>query len=116
MPVHPRDVSMSPLQRGDRIEPQDAKSCRKQCIQVCMPQLLPYLYTQFHIAHRTGAPVARPLFWAAPGDAAAREAHAQWLLGDAVLVSPVVHEGADTVRLHSIGWVGIKRESCTFLM
>lgn len=42
--------------------------------------------------------MARPLFWAAPADAEARGADAQWLLGDAVLVSPVVTEGADAVR------------------
>lgn len=56
-------------------------------------QLLPYLYSAFHEAHRTGVPVARPLFFADPADPEARQAEAQWLLGDAVLVSPVLHKG-----------------------
>jgi hypothetical protein len=61
-------------------------------------QLLPYLYSAFHEAHRTGVPVARPLFFAAPADPQARKAEGQWLLGDAVLVSPVLKQGATEVR------------------
>jgi Glycosyl hydrolases family 31 len=64
-------------------------------------QLLPYLYSAFHEAHRTGLPVARPLFFAAPADPQARNAEEQWLLGDAVLVSPVLRQGATEVRCHS---------------
>ena len=61
-------------------------------------QLLPYLYSAFHEAHRTGLPVARPLFFAAPADPQARKAEEQWLLGDAVLVSPVLRQGVTEVR------------------
>jgi alpha-glucosidase (family GH31 glycosyl hydrolase) len=43
-------------------------------------------------------PVARPLFFAAPADIQARKAEEQWLLGDAVLVSPVLRQGATEVR------------------
>ena len=61
-------------------------------------QLLPYLYTGLEEAHRTGSPLARPLWWHWPADPRAHDAGRQWLLGDAVLVSPVMVQGADEVR------------------
>ena len=52
---------------------------------------LPALYTAFFEARARGCPVARPLAFAFPGDLAnARGVHLQWLLGDGLLVSPVV--------------------------
>lgn len=51
----------------------------------------------FHEAHETGAPVARPLFWADAADRAARDADGQFLLGASVLVSPVLQQGALSV-------------------
>lgn len=60
-------------------------------------QLLPYLYSEFMETHRTGVPVARPLIFAAPADPQARAAEGQWLLGDSVLVSPVLKQGATEV-------------------
>ena len=62
-------------------------------------QLLPYLYSGLEEAHRTGSPLARPLWWHWPGDEQAHGAGRQWMLGDAVLVSPVLEQGADKVRL-----------------
>ena len=50
-------------------------------------------------AHRTGSPLARPLWWHWPADPLAHDASGQWLLGDGVLVSPVLEQGADQVRL-----------------
>lgn len=60
-------------------------------------RLLPYLYTAFHGAHARGTLVAAPLWAACPGDAATHAIDAQWMLGDALLVSPVVIEGATSV-------------------
>jgi alpha-glucosidase len=51
-------------------------------------RLLPYLYTVFHEAARTGLPVARPLFFADPADPALRDEDHAFLLGGDVLVQP----------------------------
>jgi alpha-glucosidase len=50
-------------------------------------RLMPHLYTLFEEAHRTGMPVARPLFFADPADAALRDVNGAFLLGDNLLVS-----------------------------
>ena len=44
-------------------------------------------------ATRTGAPIARPLWWHHPDDDEARAQDQQWLLGPDVLVAPVVLPG-----------------------
>jgi alpha-glucosidase len=49
-------------------------------------RLLPYLYTLFHEASRTGLPVIRPAFFANTTDARLRSAEDLFLLGDALLV------------------------------
>jgi alpha-glucosidase (family GH31 glycosyl hydrolase) len=50
-------------------------------------------------AARTGMPITRPLWLAAPEAPGARTEDQQWLLGDDVLVAPVVTEGARTRRV-----------------
>ena len=60
-------------------------------------RLLPYLYTAFQQAAASGNPVARPLFWAYPHHWRAHEVEHQWLLSDAVLVSPVLNPGETEV-------------------
>lgn len=55
-------------------------------------RLLTYMYYHFDRAAAAGAPVARPLWFEFPADAAARAADSQWLLGDSVLVSPVLEQ------------------------
>lgn len=57
-------------------------------------RLLPYLYTAHFQAHMRGCPVARPMFAAFPADAAVRNLAGQWMTGDALMVSPVLAEGA----------------------
>jgi alpha-glucosidase len=57
-------------------------------------QLLPTLYTLFHEACVTGSPIARPMFFADPSDANLRAIDDQFLLGEDLLVAPIVHEGA----------------------
>ena len=57
-------------------------------------RLLPYLETLAHLAHRTGAPYVRPLWWKSPGDRALRDCGDAFLLGDALLVAPVLEPGA----------------------
>jgi alpha-glucosidase len=56
-------------------------------------RLLPYLYSLFDEAHRTGAPVLRPLFWAYPADATTYALDDQVLCGDTLLIAPILRPG-----------------------
>ncbi|MEU1303666.1 glycoside hydrolase family 31 protein [Streptomyces shenzhenensis] len=58
-------------------------------------RLLPYFVTLAHLARRTGAPYVRPLWWGAPEDRALRDCEDAFLLGDSLLVAPVLDPGAD---------------------
>ena len=55
-------------------------------------RLLPYLYTTFAEAARTGAPIARPLIYAYPDDPALAEVDDEILLGPDLLAAPVLDE------------------------
>ncbi|MFG2605534.1 glycoside hydrolase family 31 protein [Streptomyces sp. NPDC048514] len=57
-------------------------------------RLLPYFVTLAHLARRTGAPYVRPLWWGAPEDRALRDCEDTFLLGDALLIAPVLDPGA----------------------
>ncbi len=63
-------------------------------------RLLPYLYTAHFQAHARGCPVARPLFAAFPADAGVRNLAGQWMTGDALMVSPVLAEGATAAAVY----------------
>ncbi|MFI5799636.1 TIM-barrel domain-containing protein [Streptomyces sp. NPDC051677] len=58
-------------------------------------RLLPYFMTLAHLARRTGAPYVRPVWWGAPGNRALRDCEDAFLLGDCLLVAPVLAPGAD---------------------
>ncbi|AZQ70632.1 MULTISPECIES: glycoside hydrolase family 31 protein [Streptomyces] len=64
-------------------------------------RLLPYFVTLAHLAQRTGAPYVRPVWWRSPEDRALRDCEDAFLLGDSLLVAPVLELGADqrAVRL-----------------
>jgi alpha-D-xyloside xylohydrolase len=57
-------------------------------------RLRPYVMTTMRAAHRRGLPPMRPLFLNFPADEACWEIADQFLLGDDLLVAPVVVEGA----------------------
>ncbi|MFH9394920.1 glycoside hydrolase family 31 protein [Streptomyces sp. NPDC017556] len=69
-------------------------------------RLRPYFVTLSHVARLTGAPYVRPMWWGAPGDRALRECEDAFLLGDALLVAPVLEAGARrrAVRLPRGRW------------
>ncbi|MGW8376115.1 glycoside hydrolase family 31 protein [Streptomyces sp. ODS28] len=69
-------------------------------------RLLPYFVTLSHLAHRYGAPYVRPLWWQHPADRALRDCEDAFLLGDALLVAPVLGEGVRerSVRLPRGRW------------
>ena len=57
-------------------------------------RLLPYLYTAFWQCARTGLPIVRPLSLVFQDDSATHVLDDQFLCGDALLVAPVIEEGA----------------------
>jgi alpha-glucosidase len=56
-------------------------------------RLLPTLYTLFREASESGLPIARPLWFLDPVDPALRTIDDAFLLGDALLVAPIVQAG-----------------------
>ncbi|MFF8806353.1 glycoside hydrolase family 31 protein [Streptomyces omiyaensis] len=69
-------------------------------------RLHPYFLTLARLARMTGAPYVRPVWWSTPEDRALRECEDAFLLGDALLVAPVLQPGADrrAVRLPRGRW------------
>ncbi len=60
-------------------------------------QLLPYMYTLFYLAHNTGSTVMRALAWEFPDNPSLAAADRQFFLGPAILVTPVLDQGATSV-------------------
>jgi alpha-glucosidase len=69
-------------------------------------RLLPYLYSVFAQSATSGMPILRPMFMLDPQDAAWWKIEDQFMLGDTLLVAPILHKG-DTqrdVRLPAGSW------------
>ncbi|OUS47026.1 glycosyl hydrolases family 31-domain-containing protein [Ostreococcus tauri] len=62
--------------------------------------LLPYIYTLFEESHRTGAPVMRPLWYEFPADADVLKTQDAFMLGTAMLIRPVLEQGAKSVSVY----------------
>jgi len=62
--------------------------------------LLPYMYSYEHVDHETGIGLVRPMFWMFPNDPHAVELDNEWMFGDALLVSPVVEQGATQQQVY----------------
>ncbi|KAI3322938.1 glycoside hydrolase family 31 protein [Xylariaceae sp. AK1471] len=59
--------------------------------------LLPYIYTTFYLSHSTGSTTMRALAWDFPDEPWLADADRQFLLGGAIMVTPVLEQGATTV-------------------
>ncbi|XP_006887299.1 PREDICTED: maltase-glucoamylase, intestinal-like [Elephantulus edwardii] len=62
--------------------------------------LLPYLYTLMHQAHVEGSTVVRPLLHEFPGDSNTWDIDRQFMLGPALLISPVLESGTVQVSAY----------------
>eukprot|EP00884_Botryococcus_braunii_P018839 jgi/Botrbrau1/5639/Bobra.55_1s0028.2 len=60
-------------------------------------RLLPYWYTAFKHGNTYGCPVARHPSFGWPSDPTARGVYTSWLIGDALLITPVLHDGVNEV-------------------
>ncbi len=56
--------------------------------------LIPYFYDLFHEEEQTGAPVLRPLVYHYEGDETARVCNDEFMVGERMLVAPVVTQGS----------------------
>lgn len=63
-------------------------------------RLLPYLYTAFARAHYSGGAVAKPLWMKFNEDSATYNIDTQFMLGDCLLVSPVMEQGKSEVAAY----------------
>jgi alpha-glucosidase len=63
-------------------------------------RLLPYLYSLFHEAATTGAPIIRPLYYHYPNDEQACDAEYQFMVGDALLSAPIYEPGATNRNIY----------------
>jgi alpha-glucosidase len=77
-------------------------------------RLLPYLYTLSWQASQTGWPLVRPLFWDNPQDQRLWCVEDTFLLGDALLVAPILYsaETARKIKLPAGAWFDFWDESC----
>ena len=57
-------------------------------------QFLPYLYDLFYLGEQTGLPVMRPLVLHYPQDEQTFNLNSEFLVGDSLLVAPVLEQGA----------------------
>lgn len=89
-----------PWEFGPQVEEHAAAALRER------QRLLPYFETLAHVARRTGAPYVRPLWWNDPEDRKLRGCGDAFLLGDALLVAPVMERGSVTraIRLPRGRW------------
>lgn len=58
-------------------------------------RLIPYFYDLFYEEEKTGAPIMRPLVFNYEKDKVARNCNDEFMIGDRILVAPVVDQGKD---------------------
>ncbi|MGX1502348.1 UNVERIFIED_CONTAM: alpha-glucosidase [Streptomyces graminofaciens] len=100
MPLLRMRASASPWVYGPEV------TAQARAVLVERRRLGPYFMTLAHLARLAGAPYVRPLWWRSPGDRALRDCEDAFLLGDSLLVAPVLEPGADrrAVRLPRGRW------------
>ena len=93
----PRHAGSSLVQaqvRGRPLARSRERSTSSGATPSCTRRLLPYFATYAAEAHRTGVPILRHLVLEYPEDPRSATAEYQYLLGDRLLVAPVIEQGA----------------------
>lgn len=76
---------------------------------------LPYIYTLFYEASINGTPIMRPVWLHFPKDAKAFNLEEEYLLGDSLLIRPVLDKGVSSVNVYFPGegesWLGIEDDT-----
>lgn len=62
--------------------------------------LLPYLYGLFFTSSQIGDTVVRPLFFEFPQDVQTHKIDRQFMLGEAILITPVLDQGIQTIQAY----------------
>jgi len=73
-------------------------------------QLLPFWYTLFYRAHKSGEPPMRPLWFVFPDEASTFATEDTYMLGDSLLVKPVSQPGKTASQVYlpgSDGWYDV---------
>jgi alpha-glucosidase len=83
----------SPPREPWRFGAQVLEICRKY-LQL-RRSLMPYLYTLAAESHRMGWPMVRPLYWLQPEESGLWSVDDAFLLGDHLLVAPILEQGSD---------------------
>jgi alpha-glucosidase (family GH31 glycosyl hydrolase) len=78
----------------------DAGYARWEALARLHERAIPYIRRLWDQGRRTGMPPTRPMWLAFPGDALAARQDQQWMLGDDVLVAPVVDRGATSREVY----------------
>jgi alpha-glucosidase (family GH31 glycosyl hydrolase) len=63
-------------------------------------QLLPYIYSYERLTTEGEVGLVRPLLWEFPSDPVSATQDTEWMFGDALLVSPVVSQGATAQQIY----------------
>ena len=79
--------------------PESTQKLYRQCLEFRY-SLIPYLYSCAIEAHRTGAPLIRPLIFYHMDDKKVYNIGDQFYLGEALLVAPVVEQGAEAREVY----------------
>jgi alpha-glucosidase len=83
-------INKEPWEYGDEYEKINRKFIELRY------QLLPFLYTEFYKASVSGVPIMRPLMLEFPDDKTTYRIDTQFMIGENILVSPVLEAGSKT--------------------
>lgn len=79
-------------------------------------KLIPYLYSYAHISSKTGHPILRPMLFEFPDDKNTYNLTQQYMLGEKLLIAPVLEKGKITKNVYFpkgkwINWYSLKEYS-----
>jgi alpha 1,3-glucosidase len=81
----------------------DPHTATLRAVAITRYSLLPYWYTVFNEAYKSGVPVMRTMFSEFPDDEDTFALDDQWMVGSALLVKPVTAAGVDSVLVYLPG-------------